>query len=136
MWCRIGSEKPRPGSRLLILLENQQWGGQGTARRGRLRRNSHGGHSIPGTAHSLGNVMAKRFQSLFADPYGTPALLRRLLAEQALQHRSRYAVAFLMMGVAAACTALSAYLLGDVVNQAYVHKNFHALLLVGFAAFG
>src|SRR5256885_13536331 len=90
----------------------------------------------PGTAHSLGNMMAKRFQPLFADPYGTPALIRRLLAEQALQHRSRYAVAFLMMGVAAACTALSAYLLGDVVNQAYVHKNFHALLLVGAAAFG
>src|SRR5436190_11301242 len=93
-------------------------------------------HSIPGTADSLGSIMAKRFQSLFADPYGTPALIRRLLAEQALQHRSRYAVAFLMMGVAAASTALSAYLLGDVVNQAYVHKNFHALLLVGFAAFG
>ena len=41
-----------------------------------------------------------------------------------------------MMGVAAVCTALSAYLLGDVVNQAYVHKNFHALVLVGIAAFG
>jgi len=93
-------------------------------------------HSIPGTAHSLGSMMTKRFQSLFADPYGTPALIRRLLAEQAMQHRSRYAVAFLMMGVAAACTALSAYLLGDVINQAYVHKNFDALLLVGIAAFG
>src|SRR3954467_258567 len=41
-----------------------------------------------------------------------------------------------MMGVAAACTALSAYLLGDVVNQAYVHKNFRALVIVGIAAFG
>src|SRR3954453_17542421 len=90
----------------------------------------------PGTAHSLGNMMAKRFESLFADPYGTPALIRRLLAEQAMQHRSRYAVAFFMMGVAAACTALSAYLLGDVINQAYVHKNFDSVLLVGGAAFG
>src|SRR2546423_14754140 len=51
-------------------------------------------------------------------------------------YRKLYLVAFVMMGVAAACTALSAYLLGNVVNQAYVHKNFHALLLVGFAAFG
>jgi ATP-binding cassette subfamily B protein len=80
--------------------------------------------------------MATRFQSLFADPYGAPALIRRLLAKHALHHRKLYIAAFLMMGVAAACTALSAYLLGDVVNQAYVHKNFHALLIVGIAAFG
>src|SRR3954468_1759227 len=76
------------------------------------------------------------FQSLFADPYGAPALIRRLLGDHALRHRKLYIAAFLMMGVAAACTALSAYLLGDVVNQAYVHKNFHALLIVGVAAFG
>ena len=79
--------------------------------------------------------MAPRFQKLFADPYGAPALIRRLLADHALRHRKLYVVAFLMMGVAAACTALSAYLLGDVVNQAYVHKNFNALVIVGCAAF-
>ncbi len=80
--------------------------------------------------------MTTRFQSLFADPYGAPTLIRRLLADHALRHRKLYIAAFLMMGVAAACTALSAYLLGDVVNQAYVHKNFQALLIVGIAAFG
>ena len=81
-------------------------------------------------------MTASGFQSLFADPYGAPALIRRLFADHALRHRNLYLAAFLMMGVAAACTALSAYLLGDVVNQAYVHKNFHALVLVGCAAFG
>src|ERR1041384_7417922 len=80
--------------------------------------------------------MTTRFQKLFADPYGAPALLRRLLAEHALRHRKLYITAFVMMGVAAACTAFSAYLLGDVVNQAYVHKNLHARLVVGVAAFG
>jgi ATP-binding cassette, subfamily B, bacterial MsbA len=80
--------------------------------------------------------MTTRFQSLFADPYGAPTLIRRLLADHALRHRKLYIAAFLMMGIAAACTALSAYLLGDVVNQAYVHKNFNALLIVGIAAFG
>src|SRR5437763_7127879 len=80
--------------------------------------------------------MTTRLQSLFADPYGAPVLIRRLLAEHALRHRRLYLFAFAMMGTAAACTALSAYLLGDVVNQAYVHKNFHALLIVGVAAFG
>src|SRR5947209_7113859 len=81
-------------------------------------------------------MSANRFQSLFADRYGAPALIRRLLTGDALRHRKLYIAAFLMMGVAAACTALSAYLLGDIVNQAYVHKNFHALLIVGIAAFG
>src|SRR3954467_7681802 len=81
-------------------------------------------------------MIAERFQSLFADPYGAPAMIRRLLADHALRHRKLYITAFLLMGIAAACTALSAYLLGSVVNQAYVHKDFHALLLVGVAAFG
>jgi ATP-binding cassette subfamily B protein len=81
-------------------------------------------------------MITERFQSLFADPYGAPAMIRRLLAEHALRHRKLYITAFLLMGIAAVCTALSAYLLGDVVNQAYVNKNFHALVLVGCAAFG
>jgi ATP-binding cassette subfamily B protein len=81
-------------------------------------------------------MIAERLQPLFADPYGAPALIRRLLTEHALHHRKLYITAFMMMGVAATCTAFSAYLLGDVVNQAYVHKNFHALLIVGIAAFG
>src|SRR3982751_5185472 len=81
-------------------------------------------------------MSAGRFQSLFADPYGAPALIRRLLADHALRHRKLYITASLLMGIAAACTALSAYLLGNVVNQAYVHKDFHALVIVGIAAFG
>ncbi len=80
-------------------------------------------------------MTASGFQSLFADPYGAPALIRRLFADHALRHRNLYLAAFLMMGIAAACTALAAYLLGDVVNQAYVHKNFRALVLVGIVAF-
>src|SRR2546421_8302786 len=81
-------------------------------------------------------MIATRFQSLFADPYSAPVLIHRLFTEHASRHRKLYAAAFGMMGIAAACTALSAYLLGDVVNQAYVHKNFTALVLVGAAAFG
>ena len=42
-------------------------------------------------------------------------------------HWRLYAVAFVLMAVAAGCTALTAYLLGDVINQAYVHKNFHGV---------
>jgi len=60
-------------------------------------------------------------------------LIRRLLLEQARTHWKLYAIALVMMAVAAGCTALSAYLIGDVVNQAYVHKNFPAVLFLGIA---
>ena len=80
-------------------------------------------------------MFAKLSQSLFADPHGAAALIRRLLNEQAYRHRWRYAIAFLMMMIAAGCTALTAYLLGNVVNEAYVNRNFQAVLWIGGAAF-
>jgi ATP-binding cassette subfamily B protein len=40
-----------------------------------------------------------------------------------------------MMAGAAAATALCAYLLGTVINQAYVHRDFRTLLLIGLGAF-
>ena len=54
------------------------------------------------------------------------ALIRRLLTEQAFGQWRRYAVAFVLMGVAARRTALGAYLIGDVINAAYVDKNLPA----------
>jgi ATP-binding cassette subfamily B protein len=67
-------------------------------------------------------------KSLLADPHRDFALIRRLLSEHGYAHRKRYAIAFALMGTAAACTALLAYLIGDVVNQAYVNRNFPAIL--------
>jgi ATP-binding cassette, subfamily B, bacterial MsbA len=63
--------------------------------------------------------------------YGTIALIRRLLAEQGFVHWRRYAVAFSMMAVSAGCTALSAYLIGDVINQAYVNHNLVGIFVLG-----
>jgi len=80
-------------------------------------------------------MIAKGWQKLFEDRYGAPAMIRRLFAEQAYQHRWRYVTAFILMGVAAACTAVTAYMLGDVVNQTYVHKDFPAVVWVGSVAF-
>jgi ATP-binding cassette, subfamily B, bacterial MsbA len=73
------------------------------------------------------------FQGLFADPNGTPALVRRLLVEQAAGQWRRYALAFGLMGVAAATTALGAFLIGDVINQAYVHKNLPGIFWLALA---
>ena len=69
-----------------------------------------------------------------SDTYSTFALVRRLLVSEALTHWPRYAVAFLLMGVAAAGTALSAYLLGKMTNEAYVDRNFHGIVIVAVVA--
>jgi ATP-binding cassette, subfamily B, bacterial MsbA len=78
-------------------------------------------------------MLKSYFQGLFADPNGTLALVRRLLLEQAAGQWRRYLLAFGLMGVAAAMTALGAYLIGDVINQAYVHKNLPGIFWLALA---
>ncbi len=69
-----------------------------------------------------------------SDSYSTYALVRRLLVDEALAYWPRYAVAFLLMGVAAAGMALSAYLLGTMTNEAYVGRNFRGIVVIGLVA--
>ena len=54
-----------------------------------------------------------------------------MLTEQGLVHWRKYAVAFVLMAVSAACTALSAYLIGDVINQTYVNHNLTGVVVLG-----
>src|SRR6266508_3530397 len=70
------------------------------------------------------------FQSLFADPHGTLTLIRRLLFEQACAQRARYGVAAIFMLIAAVSTALGAYLIGPVINSAYVDKNLAGIIIL------
>ncbi len=60
--------------------------------------------------------------------YGALALIRRLLVEQGFVHWRKYAIAFVMMAIAAACTAMSAYLIGNVINQAYINRNLAGII--------
>jgi ATP-binding cassette, subfamily B, bacterial MsbA len=78
-------------------------------------------------------MLKSYFQRWFADPNGTAVLVRRLLVEQAAGQWRRYALAFGLMGIAAASTALGAYLVGDVINQAYVHKNLTGIVILALA---
>jgi ATP-binding cassette, subfamily B, bacterial MsbA len=75
-------------------------------------------------------MFASYFQRLFASPDSTAALVRRLLVEQAAGQWRRYALAFGLMVIAAGSTALGAYLIGDVINQAYVHKNLLGIIIL------
>jgi ATP-binding cassette subfamily B protein len=68
------------------------------------------------------------------DDYSTFTLVRRLLVDEALGHWPRYAVAFALMGIAAAATALTAYLLGSMTNEAYVNRNYHGIVVIGLIA--
>src|SRR4030088_2117499 len=64
------------------------------------------------------------------DPYGAAILIRRLITEQGAAYWRRYVLAFVLMGVSAAATAGSAYLLGEVINQAYVDKNVRGIAIL------
>ena len=73
-------------------------------------------------------MLESRFKSWFEHSNSAASLIRRLLTEHALAQWKSYAVAFLLMGIAAAATALAAYLLGNVINQAYVDKSMSAIV--------
>ena len=75
-------------------------------------------------------MLGSKFKSMLADRDGAPALIHRLLTEQAFGQWRRYAVAFALMGVAAAATALGAYLIGNVINAAYVDKNLPGIIVL------
>src|SRR6476660_5760384 len=64
------------------------------------------------------------------DPYGAAILIRRLVAEQGFAYWRRYLTAFALMGVAAGATAAAAYVLGQVINQAYIDKNIAAIAML------
>ena len=64
------------------------------------------------------------------DPYGAAILIRRLVMEQGALYWRRYLLAFALMAVSAATTAGSAYLLGEVINQAYVDKNVRGIAIL------
>jgi ATP-binding cassette subfamily B protein len=76
-------------------------------------------------------MLTRFWRSLFADPNGSPALIRRLFLEHGRNHSRRYAVSFAMMAVGAACTAGMAFIIGPGIDQAYSERNFVGVAVVG-----
>jgi subfamily B ATP-binding cassette protein MsbA len=64
------------------------------------------------------------------DPYGAAILIRRLITEQGATYWRRYLMAFALMAVSAGATAGSAWLLGEVINQAYIDKNVRGIAVL------
>ena len=69
-----------------------------------------------------------------AESYSAFGLVRRLLLDEALGHWRRYAMALALMGIAAGATALGAYLIGTLTNEAYVSRNFQGIVVIGVLA--
>jgi ABC-type multidrug transport system fused ATPase/permease subunit len=77
-----------------------------------------------------GTRMTELPKKISDDPYGAAILVRRLITEQGLVYWRRYLLAFALMAVSASTTAGSAYLLGEVINQAYVDKNVRGIAIL------
>src|ERR1700704_4019267 len=77
-----------------------------------------------------GTRMTKTPRKITDDPYGAAILVRRLVTEQGLAYWRRYLLAFVLLGIAAAATAGAAYVLGQVINQAYIDKNVRGIAIL------
>src|ERR1700690_2045542 len=75
-----------------------------------------------------GTWMAEFPKKITDDPYGAAILVRRLVTEQGVAYWRRHLAAFALMGISGGATPLSAYILGQVINQAYVDKNVHGIV--------
>lgn len=78
-------------------------------------------------------ALRRRLDAAFADPEGAPALVRRLLSENARVYAGRYALAFLFMGMTAAATAASAWIMRDVVNGVFIERRAELVAPIGLA---
>src|SRR5271170_2390916 len=76
-------------------------------------------------ALSVWRYVRERVSAFLNSP--SNALLRRLLSDQGSKHWKGYLFAFAMMGMIAATTALSAWIIGRVVDQVFVGRNLTAL---------
>ncbi len=79
-------------------------------------------------------MFASKYWDQLSEKGSTIALIRRLLVEQAAAQWKLYTIAFACMAVAAAATGLSAYLLGDVINQAYVERSMSGIVALALLA--
>jgi ATP-binding cassette subfamily B protein len=81
----------------------------------------------------LRRALRRRLDAAFADPEGAPALVRRLLGENARAYAGRYALAFLFMALTAAATAASAWIMRDVVNAIFLDRRAELVAPIGLA---
>jgi subfamily B ATP-binding cassette protein MsbA len=60
-------------------------------------------------------------------------VLQRLLLDTGKRYIGRYALAFFFMAVAAAATALTAYMMRDLINEVFINRSREWLIFIGSA---
>jgi len=70
---------------------------------------------------------------LFRGGQGNIALVRRLLIDYGLRYLKLYSATYVLMGLGAACTGLTAYLAGNAANAAYIYQSFEGVVAVSAA---
>ncbi|MCK7614827.1 ABC transporter ATP-binding protein [Roseibium sediminicola] len=60
---------------------------------------------------------------VWEDPDGTFQTVKRLLSENIRAYIPRYALAFVFMGLVAATTAASAWIMKDVINEVFINRD-------------
>ena len=71
-------------------------------------------------------------RNVLKDPGSALSLIGRLLREQGSRHWRGYVFAFICMGVMAASTASSAWVMRDVIDKVFIEKNMTALWQIAF----
>jgi ABC-type multidrug transport system fused ATPase/permease subunit len=85
---------------------------------------------MPAYSAVNGTRMTEFPRKITDDPSGAAILIRRLITEQGAAYWRRYLLAFVLMGVSAAATAGSAWILGQVINKAYVDKDVRGIAVL------
>ncbi|MEM8704739.1 MAG: ABC transporter ATP-binding protein, partial [Pseudomonadota bacterium] len=67
----------------------------------------------------------------WTDPKGTVQLIKRVLGENFRRYIPKYLLAFVFMGIIAATTAASAWIMRDVVNEVFVNKDSRMVYVIG-----
>ncbi len=80
---------------------------------------------MPGFHFRKGSLVVSKPANwqMFSDPEGSVQLIRRLVLENAGQYVGRYVLAFICMGLVAASTAASAWIMRDVINEVFVNRD-------------
>jgi ATP-binding cassette subfamily B protein len=79
---------------------------------------------------ALFSFIANRLRKSFFSA-GQMALIERLLRDQGRKHAPAYVVAFAMMGVIAATTTLSAWIMKDIIDRIFVDRSIEAMWAIG-----
>lgn len=81
-------------------------------------------------------LFSSRIKAWIEDESSNAWMVRRLVSEYGRQHWKHYGASFATGMVAAGCTALTAYLVGSVVNQAYLDRNFFGIAWLSVVIIG